>query len=212
MNKTLINRGFGIGLMNAMFRRATNKQIITAILPCRSGDGATTVVKQLIKSVRKTNYRIAVLDLNVIDPSKSLVEGVVREDLAPLFDRENTDEVRCPDNGIFYAGVSDGEQELAMELGIPEINALLERFKNNFSLIIIDGPALLSTNLSEIISLCVNQTYLVVRQETTAHFQVNHAIDRLKRLGVKASGIILNDRRLPIPSFVHRLFFRRGRS
>jgi len=194
-------------LLNAMDRRAGGGPIRAAILPCRSGDGATTVVGELVKCAQMSGRTVALLDMNFMHPSVYPGLRANRQDLDDFLEYGNYDAIRCPEDGILWTGSNRRNVNLALELGLRDVQELLARFGDDFDLVIIDGPAVLHNNLSEIIALSVAQTYLVVRQQQTTQLHALQAADRLRRLNIEPSGFIFNDRKRPIPESVYRLVF-----
>ncbi len=209
MNNIKPQNGFGLGLMSAMARRAKGDKICAAILSCSSGDGASTVIARLATSAIAGGRKIALLDFNFAHPSPSLLSDMKPRDIASLIRQESDEIILCPGEGVYWAAPIKGDDSLATRINIRQIKSLLARFHENFEMVIIDGPALLNSNLGEIIALAADQTYLVVRQESTTHHEVHHAIERLQNIGVEPAGLIYNDRSLPIPDALYKILFTR---
>lgn len=200
---------FGLGLLNAMNRRAGGGPIRAAVLPCKTGDGATTVVGELVKCAQMSGRTVALLDMNFMHPSVYPGLRANRLDLDDFLEYGNFDPIRCPEDGILWTGSNRRNVNLALELGLKDVQGLISRFGDDFDLVVIDGPAVLHNNLSEIIALSVDQTYMVVRQERTTQMQAFQALDRLRRLNIEPAGFIYNDRKRSIPDSVYHLFFGR---
>lgn len=209
MNGSTNNVSYAIGLLNAMAHNASNGQIISAILPCKAGDGATAVVKDIVKCAQKSGKRLALLDLDIFYPTDFSNLKITKADLWGFVNKAQKEQIACPKEGVLWIGPGENKEKLAADLGIQEVKNLIDRLKDNFDIIIFDCPPVLGSNICETISLNVEQSYLVVKQESTTYFQVNHAIERLRRIGVEPAGIILSGRRLTIPRAFYKLLFQK---
>lgn len=202
----------GMDLLNAIERNAASNgshAIRVALLGCGQGDSAPRVLVEMAKSAAAVGRRVAIIDLDLQRPRDLSALGCPRTDLSAF--GANPD-APLPDGNPVWIG---GEPGVALAPGqVPgrAVSQLLKRTAGAFDLVLVEGPALLNNNLGDMIIDGCDQTYLIVRQNTSTLYEVDHAIERVRRLGHEPSGLIFTDRSRSIPQFVYRLLFggRRG--
>ncbi len=198
---------FGLQLLNEIDRHVESTAPCVAVLPCCAGDGATTAVRELVEGAKRAGRKIALLSLNGRDP-----EGFnsLADEIQP-FDSRNL-HLDPEANNLVICYRHEGGTAEGTEITLRELKAAIAEMSAKFDLIVVDGPPLFSDNFSEIIALACDRLYITVRQQKTTQFQLRRVLDRLEGLDVKPSGLLFNDRRLLVPDFLYRLFFRSAKN
>lgn len=83
--------------------------------------------------------------------------------------------------------------------------ALIHFCRNNFDLTIIDGQPLASSPAMIELARVVDMTALVCRYAFSRHEVSKMAIDKLQKYGITSIGVLLNDRKFPVPPQVYKL-------
>ncbi|MCG6534253.1 MAG: hypothetical protein L7F78_06075 [Syntrophales bacterium LBB04] len=85
------------------------------------------------------------------------------------------------------------------------IETLLGFCRKNFDMTIIDGQPLASSPVMIEFARLVDMTLLVCRYGFSRYEVSKVAIDKLKKFGITSTGVILNDRKFPVPQKLYRL-------
>ena len=85
------------------------------------------------------------------------------------------------------------------------IETLMQFSHSNFDITIVDGQPLASSPVMIEFARFVDMTVLVVRYAYSRYEVCRMAIDKLQKYGVTSLGVILNDRKFPVPPQVYKL-------
>ena len=85
------------------------------------------------------------------------------------------------------------------------IESLLHFCRTNFDMIIIDGQPLVSSPVMIEFARVVDMTILVCRYGFSRYEVSKLAIDKLQKFGITSIGVILNDRKFPVPQKLYKL-------
>ena len=85
------------------------------------------------------------------------------------------------------------------------IESLIQFCQNNFDMTIIDGQPLVSSPVMIEFARAVDMTLLVCRYGYSRHEVSKLAIDKLQKFGITSIGVILNDRKFPVPKRIYKL-------
>lgn len=85
------------------------------------------------------------------------------------------------------------------------IESLMDFSRNNFAMTVIDGQPLTSSPVMIEFSRAVDMTLLVCRYGYSRQEVSKLAIDKLQKFGVTSMGVILNDRKFPVPQKLYQL-------
>ncbi len=78
-------------------------------------------------------------------------------------------------------------------LGRPVFDLVLERFVDQFDVILIDTPAAAETADAQIVAKRAGAAIMLARQNVTRHSQLNAAMQSLTQTGVNVIGSVLNE-------------------
>lgn len=205
---------FASDILNAIERKAhsqngvaAGRARIVAVFSCSRRDGGSTIVEELARGAQQLGRRVALIDLNIHDHYNF---GKLQSKKLDLFEALTTEEgssLVSPDEGLLWIAPLPDQAEKIPNIRGKYLMSLFERLREPFDYVFVDAPAILNSNLSELISLTVDQSYLVVRQQKTSQVHAEHAIERFTEIGRPPTGLIFNDRRLIIPNMIYRLFF-----
>jgi Mrp family chromosome partitioning ATPase len=175
----------------------------------KGGEGASTLVFELTQmlSQRSVSSRTLVIDANaqatltcmlgsagngglqrIMTGAAGLSEAVIK-DLLPKVDI------------LTSKGGPSGEYDASSNLLQTEIF----QARKEYDLILIDLPALAQPECVPLMRI-LDGSYLVFEADKTKHSAGKSAIGRLEGLGIRLEGILLNKRKLPIPSFLYSRF------
>lgn len=85
------------------------------------------------------------------------------------------------------------------------IESLMQFCRTNFDITIIDGQPLVSSPVMIEFARVVDMTLLVCRYGYSRHEVSKLAIDKLQKFGITSIGVILNDRKFPVPQKLYKL-------
>jgi protein-tyrosine kinase len=78
-------------------------------------------------------------------------------------------------------------------LGRPVFDLVLERFVDQFDVILIDTPAAVETADAQIVAKRAGAAIMLARQNVTRHSQLTAAMQSLTQTGVNVIGSVLNE-------------------
>ncbi|MCL2669250.1 MAG: CpsD/CapB family tyrosine-protein kinase [Syntrophaceae bacterium] len=85
------------------------------------------------------------------------------------------------------------------------LSALMDFCRDNFTVTIIDGQPLTSSPVMVECARLVDMTLLVCRYGHSRQEVSKLAIEKLQKFGVTSIGVILNDRKFPVPQKIYQL-------
>lgn len=85
------------------------------------------------------------------------------------------------------------------------IETLLQFCRTHFDMTIIDGQPLLSSPVMFEFARVVDMTLLVCRYGSSRQEVSKLAVDKLQKFGISSIGVILNDRKFPVPQKLYKL-------
>jgi Mrp family chromosome partitioning ATPase len=85
------------------------------------------------------------------------------------------------------------------------IENLIQFCRNNFDMTIIDGQPLVSSPVMIEFARVIDMTLLVCRYGYSRYEVSKLAIDKLQKFGITSIGVILNDRKFPVPQKIYKL-------
>ena len=203
---------FGSDLLAAIDRAAGVEERhgahLVTILPCGGGDGASTVLREVVHSAARAGRRVALVDMDLEHPRSQEIDGATIINLEELL--EGDGDVGCPEGNLLWVKSSITDPNLMLELNGPLVTKTLNRLRPNFDHIFVDAPPVLLGNLSHLIAQRCDQVYLTVRQQFTPQSNVESAVSLLSSVGIGTTGLIYNDRRFLVPQGVYKMLFRGG--
>jgi Mrp family chromosome partitioning ATPase len=188
------------------------KQSIQTLLVCGSvrKEGATLISFHLAMFLSK-EYRMKVLyvDTNLNHttiPKIQNLPGVYsflseRKDLASLIVQTEYPGLYLLPSGSGTITKNIGSNILSRE----PIESLLQFCRTHFDMTIIDGQPLVSSPVMIEFARVVDMTLLVCRYGYSRYEVSKLAIDKLHKFGITSIGVILNDRKFPVPQKLYKL-------
>jgi Mrp family chromosome partitioning ATPase len=85
------------------------------------------------------------------------------------------------------------------------IESLIQFCRNNFDMTIIDGQPLVSSPVMIEFARVADMTLLACRYGFSRHEVSKLAIDKLQKFGITSIGVVLNDRKFPVPQKVYKM-------
>ncbi len=164
----------------------------------QSSEGKTTSSINLAASLASAGGRVALVDCDLRRPSvhkhfslESNEPGLVEV----IAGHCSLDEALRPDIIKRVAFIPSGKipPNPAELLGSLEMATILDQLAANFDYVVIDSPPVLPVTDSVILSRYVDGVVLVVRGAVTPRRVVNDAKLRLKSVGARLLGVVLND-------------------
>ncbi len=96
-------------------------------------------------------------------------------------------------DNLFFISTGGRTNQPAEWLSLPEFEALLKEWKEQFDVILIDAPPLLPVPDSVIISKVVDAVIVVYQVGVAARESMRRALSLLHTSGANVMGIVLND-------------------
>ena len=88
-----------------------------------------------------------------------------------------------------------------------KLEELIEKLKENFDVIIFDGPPTLLVTDAPIVSRMVDATILVVSQKKTKIEDLKEVTNRIRRVGGKIAGVVLNNVEVSAKKYSEKYYY-----
>jgi Mrp family chromosome partitioning ATPase len=188
------------------------KQNLRTLLVCGSvGKEGSTLISFHLAMFLSKEYSMKVLyvDTNLNHtaiPKIQNLPGVYsyvseKKDLASLIVQTEYPGLYLLPSGAGIIGKNIGSNMLSRE----PIESLIQFCQNNFDMTIIDGQPLVSSPVMIEFARAVDMTLLVCRYGHSRYEVSKLAIDKLHKFGITSIGVILNDRKFPVPQKLYKL-------
>lgn len=179
-------------LRTNLVRRGGHEPVALAVVSANEGDGRTTVALHLAAAVATTDARVLVIDGDVHHPA-------IRERLGipdgPGFVEAVTEGARImpvayePVPGLYVLGTRPAVN--ASDAPPGHIDNLLKRASDLFDLVVLDTPALLSTDEARTLAAAADDVLLVCGLGgSTADLE--ESVAALKMIGANVVGVVIN--------------------
>lgn len=171
----------------------TRAQVIL-VASAESGEGKTTLAGHLAVSLTKSDRKAVLLDANFRHPEMHDHLGLPSEPgLSEVIrgDQNLQDAIQrtaIPNLWFIGAGKFDGVVQQAM--GRDRIGRILDRLRQEFDFVLIDGHALLPVADSYLIAQHCDAVVLVARKYVSRKHLVEQTFERVSELGVRHTGVI----------------------
>jgi Mrp family chromosome partitioning ATPase len=187
-------------------------QSAQTLLVCGSAgkEGVTMISFHLAMFLSKEyNMKVLYVDTNLNHtaiPDMKNLPGVYsfvseQKDLAPLILQTEYPGFYLLPSGSGTIPKNIGGNMLSRE----PIENLLQFCRSHFDMTIIDGQPLVSSPVMFEFARAADLTLLVCRYGYSRHEVSKIAIDKLHKYGITSIGVILNDRKFPVPQKLYRL-------
>ncbi len=213
-------------VLNAL-RPTAEKSTILGVTSYLPGEGvSSTTVRLALAMSQRTGARTLVIDSKLDniarsgilpapapEPEQALVATSEKKAVAAkkkggnqmLFSQvlPQTRLVRTRHNlDILLAQSSNSGDET--QLDEAAFQQLVATVRDQYSLILVDCPALSQNSFTMRIASRVDGLILVVESGRVRRQALRHAVDELKAMDARLLGVVLNKRRYPIPEFIYR--------
>lgn len=200
------------GSTNGAGRAAPPKSVVVSA--ARRGDGATQIATSLalIGAEANQDLRIALVDFNLRRPAVAELLGI-REapGVTDVIERRTSFETAMQTvalrNGSMLYVLPSGtpsDQPLTL-LKSRQAKKLMARLQERFDHVLIDAPSANAYPDAQILGSMAGGILLVVRTGQTPRETVAEVKKRLDLRGVRCLGLVLNQRKDPIPDLVYRM-------
>ena len=171
------------------------------------GEGTSTVARNFAEKLAGSRFSTLLIDANLRRPTQhvalrsSRMVGVA--DLAtsnlPVEKALGT----SVETGLTFLSSGRPTKSPIQVLDSPRLAKALERLRENFERIVIDGPPVTAYPDSATLGRLVDGAIIVVRAELTRRELVEQAKADLERAGSRVLGAVLNRSRFHIPTWLH---------
>lgn len=188
------------------------RQNVRTLLVCGSArkEGVTLISFHLAMFLSKEySMKVLYVDTNLNHaaiPKIQNLPGVYsfvaeKKELAPLIVQTEYPGLYLLPSGSGTVGKHIGSNMLSRE----SIESLLQFCRTNFDMTIIDGQPLVSSPVMVEFAKVADMTLLVCRYGYSRYEVSKLAIDKLQKYGITSIGVILNDRKFPVPQKLYKL-------
>jgi len=188
------------------------KQTVETLLVCGAArkEGTTFISYHLAMFLAKEySMKVLYVDTNLNHtaiPGIQNLPGLYsfvseRNDLASLIVQSEYPGFYLLPSGAGKIGKNVGSNMLSRE----PIEALMDFSRNNFAMTVIDGQPLTSSPVMIEFARAVDMTLLVCRYGYSRQEVSRLAVDKLQKFGITSIGVILNDRKFPVPQKLYQL-------
>jgi len=174
-------------------------QQLTSLLITSAGpsEGKSTIVSNLALTFANTGRRTLLLDCDLRKPNVHNIFETQRDPgLTNVLMKESSwkdvlRETKIPNLYMIPSGpIPPNPTEM---VGSQQMKDLIELFKTEFDLILLDSPPVVAVTDAAILSVAVDATLLVVELGRSRASGVNRAIDLLEKVKANLMGIITNN-------------------
>jgi len=188
------------------------KQSVQTLLVCGSArkEGVTLISFHLAMFLSKEySMKVLYVDTNLNHTSIPKIQNLPgvysfvseKKDLASLIVQTDYPGLYLLPSGAGTIAKNIGSNMLSRE----PIESLIQFCRINFDMTIIDGQPLTSSPVMIEFARVVDMTLLVCRYGYSRHEVSKIAIDKLQKYGITSIGVILNDRKFPVPQKLYKL-------
>jgi len=188
------------------------KQSVQTLLVCGSArkEGVTLISFHLAMFLSKEySMKVLYVDTNLNHTSIPKIQNLPgvysfvseKKDLASLIVQTEYPGLYLLPSGAGTIAKNIGSNMLSRE----PIESLIQFCRINFDMTIIDGQPLTSSPVMIEFARVVDMTLLVCRYGYSRHEVSKIAIDKLQKYGITSIGVILNDRKFPVPQKLYKL-------
>jgi len=188
------------------------KQSVQTLLVCGSArkEGVTLISFHLAMFLSKEySMKVLYVDTNLNHTSIPKIQNLPgvysfvseKKDLASLIVQTDYPGLYLLPSGAGTIAKNIGSNMLSRE----PIESLIQFCRINFDMTIIDGQPLTSSPVMIEFARVVDMTLLVCRYGYSRHEVSKIAIDKLQKYGITSMGVILNDRKFPVPQKLYKL-------
>lgn len=169
---------------------------VLAVLSPLQGEGKTTVTVNLAKVMALEGRRVLLIDADMRKPK---LKGFMKDAGGPGLEEVLAGKATLDDAarvsvipGVEIVGVREGTLAAAELAGSSPFDALIRAARAKYDFVIVDNAPVIQASESALIARRADGAILVVREGRTGRNVARAAVRRLKGMGVKLLGAVLN--------------------
>jgi len=165
---------------------------ITSMLP---GEGKSTTVVNLARTLARAGFSVMVLDADMRRPTIHKLFGVeTTNGLSTYLAGTDTSQItfHTPENNIHCIPAGPVPPMPSELLSSPRMASLLQSMEAEYDFVLIDSPPVINVTDSMILSKLVQGTLIVVKANTTTYDQMDAGVKRLLNIQAHLLGVVLN--------------------
>lgn len=192
------------------------------------GEGKSTVVANLAIAMAKSGRSVVLVDCDLHQPAQHKIFNLKNEfGLTHVLTKQVSvagvlQKGRMPNLSLITSGpalpnpaqspelmritpsaLADRFEQGTELLGSPEMNHLLDQLRNEYDVVLLDTPALLSVTDAAVLAPLVDIVMLVVAPERSHRDSVRSVLELLDGVKVKSIGVVINRDRQQIKSYAY---------
>ena len=195
---------------NLWLRRVGDASHAVAICKSHRREGSTRVACHLaLAFASDPRVRVALVDSDLhhpglhgllqVEPEEGVYETLIED---PDVVKDRIKKTRLPNLSVVTAGTGFGR--LLPQFGPSDFRLMLQALKRDFSVIIVDTSPVLDSAVAGAVASQCDSAVLVVRADQTRWEEAQEAQARLEQAGATVLGVVMNQRRFPIPGFLYK--------
>lgn len=173
------------------------------------GEGTTTILSEYGASLGTDREKGTLLvDANLRNPGLHTVFGLENEKGFSDVLSGNEDLLSCVyrigEESLYILPTGNPTSSPGSLITYSRISRFLEDARKEYSLVLIDGPPVITCAEATLIASIVDGVVLIIETERTKREIVGRAKSAMKEAKANIVGVVLNRRRFAIPKFIYR--------
>lgn len=193
--KSIVSESYRMLRTNIQYSSFDRKIQTILVSSAEAGEGKSTVSGNLALSFAQQSNRVLIIDCDLRKPSvhkNFKISNIVGLSELLLGRVELDDVIHKENENLFVLTSGKVPPNPAEMLASAAMNGLMELFKNEFDIIILDSAPIGVVTDAQILSTKVDGTILVIRAETTRKEAVLEAKRSLEKVGANLLGVVLH--------------------
>jgi capsular exopolysaccharide synthesis family protein len=196
-----------LAMVESNIRGAGNDIRTIYVTSCNNSEGKSTTAIQMAYALTiNAQSKVLLVDGN---PRSPMLHKLFGAQITPgLFDYLYGDAscgailLKTVYENLTLLTIGNSSNEKRFLIQEPQLQKF-ELLVNGFDYVVIDGNSILGTSDSILISRHFNATVLTISCENTKWEVALHAIEKMKNIGTRVLGIVMNNRRYYIPKALY---------
>lgn len=210
--RSMASEAFRTIRTSVILSSADNPPRVILVTSGQKSEGKTTLTANLAITLAQSGNRTLIIDGDLRRPAvhKFFAVGDTLPGIVDYLTGQRTlVEVvrRSPVDRLFVIAAGLTPPNPSELLGSRKLSCLLRDLKSQFDFILVDAPPVLPVTDAVLLSRSVDGVVVVVRGQETTHQIARDAVKRLKQVGARILGIVLNDVDLRSGDYY---YYRRG--